>query len=466
MLWFPESANNRLLSLSWWGGALSGEMDAGKWTALKSFTCGYNNISKLDLSNCLELSFLQIEGMPLISLNISNLKILTKIAYSESELKYLYARNCKNLETLNCSSNQLVTLDVSDCADLINLNCSSNQLTTLNMNNCTALGNLQCHNNRLTTLDVSSCPDLINLQCSNNQLTTLNINSCSALTNLYCYNNRLTTLNANNCTALKNLQCYSNQLTTLQLNACTALTDLNCSKNQLATLNTNECTALIIMRCDDNQLTNMQVSNCSNLVNLNCRNNQLLFSRLPLKIKYHYYYSPQDTIDGGNAYYLSGIDLSKEYDIDGNITQFSWFDVSGNTEQPIELAGENGMFPLTEDFIGKRLRCKMANETFPLLNGADILVYETTVSGEERIDAPKNELLHLYPNPTQGKFFIDYKDDLPVTIKCYDLFGREVKTQKTIGKTEFDISYLPTGIYLVRIINKDKIIANGKIMKQ
>lgn len=64
-----------------------------------------------------------------------------------------------------------------------------------------------------------------------------------------------------------------------------------------------------------------------------------------------------------------------------------------------------------------------------------------------------------YPNPFNPSTIIDYsiKNDGMVTIKIYDILGREVKTlineNKPAGnyKVEFNASALPSGVYLYKL---------------
>ena len=74
-----------------------------------------------------------------------------------------------------------------------------------------------------------------------------------------------------------------------------------------------------------------------------------------------------------------------------------------------------------------------------------------------------DEKIKLYPNPVIDKFYVDCNDFL--SIKIYDMSGKEVVTQEVNGKTEINISNLPKGIYTVSILSKNKIIKNDKIVK-
>ena len=78
----------------------------------------------------------------------------------------------------------------------------------------------------------------------------------------------------------------------------------------------------------------------------------------------------------------------------------------------------------------------------------------------------------IYPNPTNGKLFIECENI--ITIKLYDMLGKEVLTQPANGntstpfssRTEINISHLPTGVYSVQVLSDGKVVGNSKIVKQ
>jgi Leucine-rich repeat (LRR) protein len=67
------------------------------------------------------------------------------------------------LDELICGFNQLTSLDVANCIPLRYFLCSSNQLTDLNISDNTAFVFLWCGNNRLTSLDLSNNPEIYHL---------------------------------------------------------------------------------------------------------------------------------------------------------------------------------------------------------------------------------------------------------------------------------------------------------------
>ena len=113
------------------------------------------------------------------------------------------------LRSLSCGRNQLTALDVSKNTALTYLHCSYNQLTSLDVSKNTALTGLKCSYNQLISLDVSKNTALTGLKCRNNQLTVLDVSKNTALTDLECRNNQLTSLDVSN-TNMDDLYCGGN----------------------------------------------------------------------------------------------------------------------------------------------------------------------------------------------------------------------------------------------------------------
>ena len=180
------------------------------------------------------------------------------------------------LKTLSCSYNQLTSLDVSQNTALTKLWCFDNQLTSLDVSQNTVLTWLHCYNNQLTSLDVTHNTALTMLWCYKNQLSTLDVSQNTALTELACDRNQLSSLDVSQNTALTVLGCWGNQLTSLDVSHNTALTWLACDENQLTSLDVSHNTALGDLSCFSNQLTSLDVSHNTALTRLWCWNNQLM----------------------------------------------------------------------------------------------------------------------------------------------------------------------------------------------
>ena len=328
----------------------------------------------------------------------------------------------------------------------------------LNCNKWTALTRLHCAYNQIKNIDISHCTNLKELHCYHNQLTTLDVSNNTALTVLHCHVNQLTILNISNNTNLTELACHYNGLATLDVSNNKNLTELHCYYNQLTTLDLSNNTDLTELRCSNNLLTALDVNNNINLTRLLCDNNQLLFSALLIQTKpMTYSYSPQRKTVGKDTYYQLGIDLSKEYNINGNITQFSWFDISEGTEQPVTLQGENGKFLLTEEFAGKRLRCKMTNATFPMLSGGSSLVYEVNITETTNIKENRtlNENVNIYPNPVATQLHIELGTQEKVSYNIFNATGQTLMQGQLQGTSIINVQSLVNGIYYLKIFGKE-----------
>lgn len=102
------------------------------------------------------------------------------------------------LTQLDCSYNQLTSLDLSNCISLQKLNTFQNQLTSININGCANLKILSLSDNQLTDLDVSSNTALEIFACDQNQLQSLDVTNNIALTTLFFSDNQLSHLNVAN----------------------------------------------------------------------------------------------------------------------------------------------------------------------------------------------------------------------------------------------------------------------------
>jgi hypothetical protein len=118
--------------------------------------------------------------------------------------------------------------------------------------------------------------------------------------------------------------------------------------------------------------------------------------------------------------------------------------------------------------------------TFPLEVGenfAEIIVYaeDTTVQktytvyitreNETGISEVSSHNLKIYPNPVQNTLYIQSSSTIE-QINIYDISGRMLQTSEVFKTSEvLDISYLASGIYLVKVKTEEGEIV-GKIIKE
>lgn len=138
-----------------------------------------------------------------------------------------------NILSLDCRGNNLTGLDVSKNIELTYLDCGDNQLNYLNVTNNVALEELWCNSNFLTHLDLSRNDKLIELYCHNNSLSDLDISRNIKLVRLNCSQNLLTDIDVSMNPELNRLDCYENRLTSLNLKGNKVMNYVVCSDNHL-----------------------------------------------------------------------------------------------------------------------------------------------------------------------------------------------------------------------------------------
>lgn len=85
---------------------------------------------------------------------------------------------------------------------------------------------------------------------------------------------------------------------------------------------------------------------------------------------------------------------------------------------------------------------------------------QETISGTMDIEGFK-----LYPNPvTQGKVFIETKENGPKKILVFDVLGSQVLETTLLGK-ELNLSNLGKGMYILRVFEANKVATRKLIVK-
>lgn len=71
----------------------------------------------------------------------------------------------------------------------------------------------------------------------------------------------------------------------------------------------------------------------------------------------------------------------------------------------------------------------------------------------------------LYPNPvTQGKVYIETSVNAPKQILIFDVLGTQVLQTTILGK-ELNVSNLDKGVYILRVLEQNKVATRKLIVK-
>jgi hypothetical protein len=95
-----------------------------------------------------------------------------------------------------------------------------------------------------------------------------------------------------------------------------------------------------------------------------------------------------------------------------------------------------------------------------------LLILTTTICfGQESRKEGDIEGFKLYPNPvTQGRVFISTTQNAPKKILIVDVLGIRVLETTILGK-ELDLSSLDSGVYVLRVLEMDKVATRKLIIK-
>ncbi|KIC61717.1 T9SS type A sorting domain-containing protein [Chryseobacterium taiwanense] len=96
-------------------------------------------------------------------------------------------------------------------------------------------------------------------------------------------------------------------------------------------------------------------------------------------------------------------------------------------------------------------------------------VYEiTTLSINETVTSTENDIL-LYPNPFKDYLYLDFTANnfKGSEYQIFDAQGKLIKTDKIIqSKSEFNFSFLPSAMYIIRINRNGENLKTFKIIKK
>ncbi|MEP3625035.1 MAG: T9SS type A sorting domain-containing protein, partial [Flavobacteriaceae bacterium] len=231
------------------------------------------------------------------------------------------------------------------------------------------------------------------------------------ITDLNCSDNDLTGLNVSNNTELLYLQCFTTGLTSLDVIANTALRALNCRNNSLTSLDVSNNPDLTYLNCESNSLTSLNVASGNNTA-----------------IDYFF---------GTNNPNLSCIQVD-----DANYSSANWTAIDPSSSFSADCGYISTSSVSSKMAIGNT---QVVANTVGTIN--DISFMDQTFA----------ETISIYPNPVENTFNIGAPSGFQLKqAKIYSVLGEAVLSATT---NQIDASYLPSGMYILKVEG-----ANGKIM--
>jgi len=412
----------------------------GDYTNVTGLKMESSKVTDLDLSKLTQIDeILLTHERSLKEIDLSHQSLLTNVSIESGGLESINFGSVSKIETLNLYNNKLKSLDVSNLTELTSLNVKVNELESLDLSNNTNITSLLLSDNSLKSIDLSPFDKLNTLELSNLGLTEIDLSGKNTL---------------------RSLDVSKNELTSINVFPCPNLNQLNCSGNKLEKLDLSRSSVLTSIMCNNNQIEEISLSSLLGaLAGFNCSNNRLTFANLPLPRSNWsaYTYFPQAMIEVPEE--ADMIDLSSQYNINGKITEYTFFtEFFDELVEGVDYMMNEGVFTFLKD-QEEKVYCEMNNASFPM----------NIVSMRLRTN---------YFMPKAGTS-IDNNEDRPVIsiedrmikvegtpgikVVVYDIYGRLVNKSK-FGSGVGKISISSNGVFILKVIENKKAFSQKIII--
>ena len=421
-----ENRTYLFTSLKWRGKKLAGNLDLSGFKELKIVYCENNSLSKLDVTDCPNIIYLDCYGN-----NIKSLDLSTNVNLRQIGLRY----------------NFLTELDLSNNNQLTFVCCTGNNIDSLNLSGLKLLETLYCIANKLNHLNLKDCDRLMDFKCTDNNLTYIDISNKRYLSIFSCARNNISEINLANCPALSSFDCNDNVIPTLDFTGCLRLSSLQCNDNILKEINIEDCTSLKELNCNNNLLESLKIPDSTTLEILQCKNNNLDFFSLPRVAPHfkNYVYGSQNIryVDA----YVDEINLSDFFIIDGFFSRYLWFEDVNLLEPEII---NDGVFRFEDNYINKLLTCRIQNQILPNL----VLRYDVTLKVNDVSNiSPEKNAPCVYASDGYIHVVTVSSEDVCIYSMQGALLMRKIVEN---GRTDIPIG---KGLYVVAVGN-----SNGRVL--
>lgn len=396
------------------------------FTNLKILDCSQNNISNIDLIYGLStLEILDCSANQYTAFNLVGLNSLTYLSCGNINCTSMSFNGQQNITNLFFTTNQ-GTLDVSSLTGLQELEGNDGALTNIYFGNI-LLKKLRLFGIDLSSLDVSTLLALDDLLIQSN-IGSVTLGNLPQLLKVVIFGGQLTSLNVSGLTNLEFLLCNDNQIATLDVTGLSHLQTVSCPNNNMTSLIINSTNiALQQIICNDNNLTALNTSGLTSLIGLNINNNYLTSLNLQG--------SPLLGAIVCNNNNLTEL-LIKNNSIETNLT------IGGNPNlvyicadpaQLVEVQNRIAFYGYTNCVVDSACNLSTNNPN-------------------------ANQDFAIYPNPSNGKFTINYNNlDLnnSINLSLTDMQGRMVYEKEnalTEVNTEINLeNVLQAGVYFLKL---------------
>lgn len=338
---------------------------------------------------------------------------------------------------LNVAGSQIADLTgIQDFVSLIQLNASDNNLSDINLSNLSHLVQLRLELNQLTTIDLSNNPILALLSIWSNQLIDLDLSNNPQLYHLSVYDNYLSQIDFSNNPGLTYIYVQDNLLTSIDVSNLSNLYRLNIMQNQISQLDVTNNPSLAILNISENPINNIDISSNPDLL---------------------WFYA--------NSTGLTNVDLTQHTQIRKiglrDCPDLSYLDIRNGNNNLINEFDTRNSPNLTCIFVDD---ANWWQQNFSNYIDSSQHFVETQTECDAYLDVEQlsKESVFVYPNPALN--YISLNKDIDKYI-IYDMLGKTIQTGEVKANDTIDISKIKSGIYLIKVIDKNSNEQTFKFIK-
>jgi len=140
------------------------KLDVSNLVNLAQLDCGFNNLTELDLSNNKKLTKLYCGKNMLTELDVTNNVNLERLSFWENNITQINLKGLDKLTKCDFHGNQISTIDLSENINLSTLFFHGNPISEIDLSNNGALVGIYFGDNPMTMLDISKNQNLITLE--------------------------------------------------------------------------------------------------------------------------------------------------------------------------------------------------------------------------------------------------------------------------------------------------------------
>jgi len=248
-------------------------------------------------------------------------------------------------------------------------------------------------------------------------------------------------------TTLQTLNLDGNQLTKIDVTNCTQLQTLSCMDNcKISEIDLTGCIELQSLMCAGNSLLNLDLANLDKLTEFAGYGQNNIIIDL-----YSNYYDVEYWGDIGRWRALNNLVFTNSA-----ISCHSYYSDYWEEYYYYVLCTDNTVrftdFSVQTNKEGFELTGNMMLRYTPIL----------ILTG---IDSQESMQLKIYPNPTAGELRIESGELRITSVEIFDVNGKKMKSEIEKSNILIDISHLPAGIYVVKVMTEQGGMTQ-KIMKR